>query len=146
MPGGGRYLPRRLGLDALVETLVEEHALMRSGIQRARGAAARKDFDGVRAELQSVDPIFRQHIADEESQILSLLIRETGIDGAAEEIKVFQQHRPIYNLMKKVGELASKSSAELEASQEELDQLFRLHAKTEEERVFPRARSLRREP
>jgi hemerythrin-like domain-containing protein len=144
MHEGERYTPRKMSLDALIEVLVDEHSVMKEGIQRAREAAARKDFEGARAELQKIDPVFRQHIADEESQILGLLVRELGARGAAEEIKVFQQHRPIYQLMKRVGELASMSSAELETNQDELKELFDLHAKAEETKVFPRAASLQR--
>ena len=139
---GRRYPPRKLTLDALIATLIEEHVLMRGCIRRAREAAARKDFEKVREELQKVDPVFRQHIADEEAQILGVLIREVGVKGAEQEIRVFQQHRPIYILMKKASDLASKSTAGLEASQAELEDLFELHTKAEEERVFPRAGSL----
>ena len=141
-----RYPPRRLALDVLVKKLVEEHSVMWNGIRKAREAAAKKDFEGVREELQRVDPVFRQHIADEEAQILGLLIRKKGVKGAAEEIEVFRQHRPIYNLMRLVQELASRSSAELEGSQEELERMFELHRKAEEEQVFPRALSLDRLP
>lgn len=145
MSEGGQSLPRKLPLGALIGRLVEEHLSMKAGIQRVRDAASRKDFEGVRAELQRIDPVFRRHIADEESQILGFIIGRTGVKGAAEEIKVFQQHRPIYTLMKRIGELSSRSPAELEASQGELEELFELHTKAEEEKVFPRASSLERE-
>lgn len=136
-----RYRPRLLTLDALIDVLVKEHSMMREGLRRARVNAARKDFEGVRAELREVDPIFRQHIADEESQILGMLIRRLGVQGAADEIKVFQQHRPIYQLMKRLSELAALSSGELEGKQDELEELFELHTEAEETRVFPRAKA-----
>ncbi|MDG7012028.1 MAG: hemerythrin domain-containing protein [Nitrososphaerota archaeon] len=139
---GANYRPRKMNLEALVATLVGEHVLMGEGLARAREAASRNDYEAVRTELKKLDPVFRQHIADEESQILGLLIGELGAKGAAEEIKVFRQHRPIYLLMKKADELASMSASGLEANQAELRDLFDRHARAEEGRVFPRARSL----
>ncbi|MDG6902429.1 MAG: hypothetical protein JRM80_10800 [Nitrososphaerota archaeon] len=144
MAEGDRYRPRPLPLGDLIEALVKEHLAMKEGLRRARDAAGRKSFDEAGAELRKVDPIFRQHIADEESQILGLLIRRLGVKGAADEIRVFQQHRPIYQLMKKVSELAALSSAELEGRQGELEELFELHTKAEEASVFPRAKGLSR--
>ena len=139
---GARYRPRKMNLEALVAMLVGEHALMGEGLVRAREAASRNNYEAVRTELKKLDPVFRQHIADEESQILGLLIEKLGAKGAAKEIKVFQQHRPIYQLMKKVNELASMSASELEANQAELKDLFDRHTRAEEERVFSRVRSL----
>ena len=89
-----------------------------------------------------MEPVFRQHIADEEATILGLLIGTLGIKGAEAEILVFREHRPIYLLMEKVGELARKSAAELQGSQEELAALFEEHTRAEEERVFPKALGL----
>jgi hemerythrin-like domain-containing protein len=137
-----RYPPRKLNFEALIAVLVEEHALMRDGLLKAREAAAQNDYEVVRKELVRLDPVFRQHIADEESTVLGILIRQLGVKGATAEIKVFQQHRPIYQLMKKVTELASMSAAELEANQTELNDLFVKHTAAEEEQVFPRAKTL----
>lgn len=140
--GGIRYAPRKLDFDALIETLVREHATMRNGLQEARDAFGKNDYEGVTVALQRIDPIFRQHIADEEATVLGLLVRSLGSKGAAEEIKVFQQHRPMYQLMKKAIALAAMSSEELELNQHELESLFDLHTKAEEGRVFPRASAI----
>ena len=134
-----RYAPRKMEFESLVRVLVEEHTTMREGLSRMRDAAARHDFRAVAAALKELDQIFRQHIADEESQILRLLIGELGVKGAEEEVRVFQQHRPIYQLMQAVAALASKSAEELEVEQTKLNALFLEHAAAEEERVFPRA-------
>jgi hemerythrin-like domain-containing protein len=137
-----RYLPRKIGLGPLIDVLVKEHSVMKEGLLRAEDAANRGNFETVSQELKDLDPVFRQHIADEESQILGMLVRLLGVAGAKEEIKVFQQHRPIYQLMRNVTELAAMSTAELQANQTKLNALFDEHAAAEEERVFPRARSL----
>ena len=140
--GGTRYAPRKTNLADLIRALVKEHSVMQDGLEKAKQAAKLRDFEGVAAELKKLDPIFRQHIADEESTILGLLVRRLGKEGAAEEIRVFQQHRPIYQLMKTVSDLAAKSAAELEASQDEVKLLFEQHTRAVEGRVFPRASSL----
>jgi len=131
--------PRSLGFESLIRLLVDEHKTMESGLARAKEGAQRRDFEAVSAELKALDPIFRQHIADEEAQILRLLIGELGREGADQEIRVFQQHRPIHQLMQLVAELASKSAVELESEQQRLSLLFRQHTSSEEGRVFPRA-------
>jgi hemerythrin-like domain-containing protein len=141
-----RYPPRELNFEALIAVLVKEHAVMKDGLLKARESAAQNDYDSVRNELARLDPVFRQHIADEESSVLGILIRHLGVNGAAAEIKVVQQHRPIYQLMKKVSELASMSVAELEANQTELNDLFDIHTAVEEKEVFPRAKSFSTAP
>jgi len=141
---GERYPPRNLGLEDLIAVLVSEHAIMKEGLRRAKEATERRDFDSVSKALKELDPIFRQHIADEESQILRLLISKLGVKGAAEEIRVFQQHRPIYRLMEKVARLANLPTAELEADQTELNALFDEHTAAEELHVFPRVASLQK--
>ena len=117
---------------------------MKLGLERAHAAAERRDFEAVGNELRELESVFRQHIADEEAQILGFLIKQLGVKGAADEIKVFQQHRPIYKLLEEVTELAELSSGELEASQSKLNTLFSEHAQAEEASVFPRAISLHR--
>ncbi len=136
------YRPRKLDTESLVRALVEEHRVMDAGLRSARDAASKGDFGGARQALAAVDPVFRQHIADEEATILGLLIRTLGAKEADEEIRVFRQHRPIYELMKKIDQLSSMSSVELEANQESLQALFREHTAAEEQRVFPRALAL----
>jgi len=138
-----RYAPRRLGLDALIRALTDEHAVMKAGLQRAEEAAKAGDFEGVSRALREIDPVFRQHIADEEATVLGLLIKTLGVKGAESEILVFRQHRPIYRLMERVAELAKRSAVELRASQLELDALFDEHTRAEEELVFPKALRLR---
>jgi len=134
-----RYVPRQLGFETLVGVLVQEHTKMKEGLSRVKDAAEKRDFEAVSVALRDVDPIFRQHIVDEESTILRLLIGGLGPKGAAEDIRVFQQHRPIYRMMQAVAELASKSATELEAEQAKLNALFLEHTAAEQERVFPKA-------
>ena len=134
-----RYLPRNLHIDELIEVLVKEHAVMKEGLRRTKQAAERKDFEDASRSLRQLDEVFRQHIVDEEAHILRLLVDELGMKGAEKEIRVFQQHRPIYRLMQIVSELAAKEAADLSSEGAKLNVLFDEHAGAEEEFVFPRA-------
>jgi len=115
---------------------------MKEGLLRMKDATERKDFKELSQTLKQLDPVFRQHIADEEAQILRLLVAQLGRKGAEAEIKVFQQHRPIYDLMRTIAELAPKGADDLEAEQAKLAELFEDHTSAEEQRVFPRALGL----
>lgn len=137
----GRYSPRDLGFEALVKALVGEHAKMKQGLSHVEEATERRDFEEVSKALRELDLIFRQHILDEESTVLRLLVKELGVKAAEEEIKVFQQHRPIHQLMQEVAELASMSADKLVDKQRELNALFLRHTSAEEHFVFPRATS-----
>ena len=136
------FAPRRMELADLVGVLVKEHVKMREGIRRTRTAAGQKDFEEVHRALNDVVLVFRQHVVDEEAQILGLLVAKLGVNGAEAELAVFRQHRPIYLVMQRLGELAERSPAELEADQAMLERLFEEHAALEESRVFPKAVAL----
>jgi hypothetical protein len=87
---------------------------------------------------------FRQHIADEEGQVLRLLIEAYGKEGAEEAIKVFRQHRPIYALMQTVEKFSELEAQELSLREAQLTELLGDHALTEEKRIFPGAISASR--
>ena len=134
-----------MGVESLIGVLVKEHRVMGEMLSGIRESARQRNFQGVADALRRLDSIFRQHIADEESQLLRLLIGELGRAGAEEEIRVFQQHRPIHRLMGDVAILAAKSAAELEKEEERLNALLAEHTALEEARVFPKALRLARE-
>jgi hypothetical protein len=139
---GQSYPPRKLELGELVKVLVAEHDTMRGKLARARDSLQRKDYSEASRIVKEMDPVFKQHIADEESQILGLLIARLGVKGAEEEIAVFRQHRPIYQLMQKLEDIGRIPASELAAREEELQGLFSEHTKLEEAMVFPKAGSL----
>jgi len=139
---GSSYRPRNLPLAELIKTLVAEHGVMQEGIERIRKASDHGDFEEVSKALKDLDEVFRQHITDEEAQILRLLVAELGAKGAEKEIMIFQQHRPIYGLMQTISELASKEAKSLASENLKLARLFDDHTKAEEERVFPRSLEL----
>ena len=130
---------RRLPLDELVATLVAEHAKMKDGISRTRNAMLTGNFARAKESMSAVVGTFRQHIADEEGQILRLLIEAYGRGGAEDALGVFRQHRPIYALMEALEGLSRLAPLELQARGAELAALLDDHAFSEENRIFPRA-------
>ena len=130
---------RRMNLGDLVALLVSEHAQMKKGLDQVRKAVETGDYAAASTSLAALERVFQQHIADEEGQILRILLDAYGVKGAEDAIKVFQQHRPIYSLMERIKQLASLPPPKLAAAQDELQALFDQHTAAEEDGVFPRA-------
>jgi hemerythrin-like domain-containing protein len=131
--------------EELIAVLIAEHAEMKRDLADVRQAARKRDFSSASKILVELDRLFKQHIADEEAQVLRILIEVYGVEGADDAIKVFRQHRPIYDLMEEVKRLASLSTEELASNEDRLRQLFEEHTLAEESRVFPRAKSAYKE-
>jgi hemerythrin-like domain-containing protein len=125
--------------EELISVLVAEHAEMKKGLAQVKQAISNKDFASASRVLGELDRLFRQHIADEEAQVLRILLDAYGVDGSNEAIIVFRQHRPIYDLMEKIKKLAALPIEELASSEDVLRQLFEEHTLAEESRVFPKA-------
>ncbi len=131
--------------EELVSVLVAEHEKMKKGFADVEQAVTRKDFSSASRILRELDSLFKQHIADEEAQVLRLLIDAYGVKGAEDAIIVFRQHRPIYDLMEEVKKLASLPPGDLASREDELRRLLDEHTLAEETRVFPRAVATYRE-
>jgi hemerythrin-like domain-containing protein len=127
--------------EELISVLIAEHAEMKRDLAKIRRAVSKRDFLSASGILRELDGLFKQHIADEEAQVLRILIDAYGVKGADDAIKVFRQHRPIYDLMEEVKRLASLSMEELASDEDRLRQLLDEHTLAEESRVFPRAMS-----
>ncbi len=130
----------------LIQVLLDEHREMKAELEMIEVATLARDYPKASEHLRELESIFKRHIEDEEAQVIRLLIGSLGRDGAAEEIKVFQQHRPIYALMKQVSRLSSLAPQELEAEEASLRNLFDDHTAAEEGRAFPRALECYRRP
>lgn len=132
-------------LEDLISVLVAEHGKMKRDLEAVQQAVSKKEFASASRTLRALDDMFKQHIADEEAQVLRLLIEVYGVKGAEDAIMVFRQHRPIYDLMEEVKKLASLTPEELASSEERLRRLLDEHTFAEESRVFPKAVSTFRE-
>ena len=138
-------MSRKIEFEELISVLVAEHAKMKNDLAEVGRAVSKKDFASASRTLQGLDILFRQHIADEEAQVLRILIDAYGVKGAEDAITVFRQHRPIYDLMEEVKKLASLSTGELASDETRLLSLLEAHTLAEESRVFPKAVSTYRE-
>ena len=131
-------------LEDLVAVLVAEHAEMKAGLENLRGVLESKDYATAKTVLAGLKIIFTQHIADEEAQVLKVLIEAYGVKGAEEAILVFRQHRPMYTLIEAFERFVTLTPVELESKEKELNELFGQHTRSEEARIFPWALSTRR--
>lgn len=122
-----------------------EHEEIEEKLADIAQSTSRRDFSSAAETLGQLDLLFRQHIADEEAQVLRVLIGAYGVIGADEAITVFRQHRPIYQLIEEVKKLASLSPEELASDETKLRNLLEEHTKAEENHVFPKAVSANRE-
>jgi len=133
--------PRRLAFADLISVLTSEHAEIRWKLTELKGSTETKDFTHAAAILKDLDQLFRQHIADEEAQVLPILIEAYGVKGAEQAIVVFRQHRPIYLLIQEVGRLASLPPEGLATNETKLGALLIKHTQAEETHIFPNALS-----
>ena len=124
-------------LDELISVLIAEHVQIKDGLETLQYRLAAKDFTSAKNVLSEVRGIFVRHIADEESQILRILIDAYGVNGANEAIEVFRQHRPIYEVMKAIEHFSDLPAQELESKEAELRSLLDRHTKAEENRIHP---------
>jgi len=131
--------------EELISVLIAEHAEMKRDLAQIKQALSNRDFSSASRVLRELDLLFKQHIADEEAQVLRILIEAYGVKGTDDAIAVFRQHRPIYDLMEEVKRFASLSSEELASDEDRLRQLLEDHTLAEESRVFPRAVSTYKE-
>lgn len=118
---------------------------MKEDLVEIKRSVSKRDFLAASKTLVHLDRVFRQHIADEEAQILRLLIGAYGVKGADEAIMVFRQHRPIYQLVEEVKKLASLPPGELALDETKLKSMLEEHTKAEENYVFPKAVSTYKE-
>lgn len=138
-------LSRKMGFEELISVLIAEHAEMKKDLADVKQAITKRDFSSASKRLGELDRLFKQHIADEEAQVLRILIDAYGVEGAEDAIRVFRQHKPIYDLMEEVRKLASLSVEELASDEHRLRRLLEEHTLAEESRVFPRAISTYKE-
>lgn len=126
-----------MDLQDLIATLIEEHRQMNDLVRELRAALSDQERSLAPELISRLVMIFKQHIADEESQILKILIESYGVRGAQDAIDVFRAHRPIYSIMQRLENLADLSHDELNSRQDELRELLSSHTSAEEGSVFP---------
>ena len=129
--------PRKLGLELLIDLLEGEHRKVESELRAVSGMIAARDPGGLGRLLQSLDEELLQHMLDEESGVLRILIKAYGKEGSRDAIEVFQEHVDIMDLLR---ELDVSITADRQMSAELLKRLDRLmpeHFRKEDITTFP---------
>jgi hypothetical protein len=78
--------PRRIEFEELISALIAEHVEIRKKLADIKQSVASREFPTAAMTLGDLDRLFRQHVADEEPQVLRLLIETYGVSGAEDAI------------------------------------------------------------
>jgi len=79
----------------------------------------------------------RQHVIDEESKVLKLLIDVHGRAGVGAAIRTFQRHRAVHHLLNEIENLARSAPESASGKYGELAQILQSHFGAEKDRIFP---------
>ncbi len=131
--------PRSMGFTELVELLAKEHVEFNGKMIDIRERIRLADFAGALSELVAMKEGLYQHIVDEESSVLTLLIDNLGRKGAAEAIEIFQEHVDIQDMIENLEGLLSTGNTSIEQLGASLDSFMAEHFRKEDEKVFPKA-------
>ncbi len=136
-------MSRKLEFGELLSVLMEEHVEVKQRMKYLQNAQDKGDYEGMARISRELTEILRQHIIDEESRILRILIGAYGRLGAGKAISVFRQHRPIFKLLQ---DISMATAPELRAwLRSELEELLLGHCEVEEKKIFPWALKTYRE-
>jgi len=82
-------LSRKMEFEELISVLITEHAEMKRDLAEVRKAVSKRDFLYASRVLRELDSLFKQHIADEEAQVLRILIDAYGVKGPTTQSRSF---------------------------------------------------------
>lgn len=129
--------PRELELPDLLDALMNEHDVVRNLLKELSTLLFENKYLTVANKLEDLNSIINQHIIDEEGKILGFLLDKFGKEKSSQAISIFQQHREIHQLVKKLQEhvlLSREGSARI---RDELENIMMRHFVAEESRIFP---------
>ncbi len=129
--------PRNLEFEELVSVLEQEHEDVSAVMRGLDGDIGSRQDEDVVASLRNLREVLLQHILDEESGVLRVLINAYGRDGSREAIEVFQEH---VDILKMLAELDDSITVDRKASKElrtTLDALMSEHFRKEDDVIFP---------
>lgn len=129
--------PRKLNLPDLIDTLVSEHGEVKNLLRDLSVLIAENRFSEVGDRLKDFRSYLDQHVIDEEASVLKTLLDAYGREGSARAIVVFQEHREIHQLIKKLQEVVMLSRDEPAKVRDALDSLMTRHFEAEESWIFP---------
>lgn len=131
--------PRSIELAELIELLGREHVDFSGRMVRVMEGISHADYKVALSELATIKEDIYQHILDEESSVLALLIRKLGRSGAAEAIEIFQEHVDIQDMIGRLEQHLSSGDTSIEELGASLDSFMKEHFRKEDEKVFPTA-------
>jgi iron-sulfur cluster repair protein YtfE (RIC family) len=129
--------PRDLEFEDLISVLEKEHTDVMNVMKELDGNLKIEESSGIQDRLRKLKEELLQHMLDEESGVLRILIKAYGKDGSRDAIEVFQEHVDIMDLLR---ELDLSVTADRQISVELLERLDRLmseHFRKEGIMIFP---------
>lgn len=131
--------PRSIGFVELIELLEKEHVEFNEMMSRIRRMIVEHKRSDALTNLTQMKEELYQHIVDEESSVLTLLIERFGREGAAEATEIFQEHVDIQSMIEELEDLLTTERLSTDEVVKNLDAFMRAHFRKEDERVFPKA-------
>ncbi|MGB9729295.1 MAG: hemerythrin domain-containing protein [Thermoprotei archaeon] len=129
--------PRSYELEDLINILLKEHKMIMNDITELKNAINERNHEKINEIFTRFDSYLNQHVIDEESRLLKILLDNYGREGSKEAIKVFQQHLKIHQLINDMKTLANTSLESLNSKEIELNEIFIIHFEKEEKEIFP---------
>jgi hypothetical protein len=132
-------MPRGESVEALVQSLLKQHAKIRSGLQAVEEAASREEMEKARTAAVKVRDLLRIHTEEEEGRLLVLINEAFGEVGASDAVAVFKQHSELNESARRLAD-SGMSHSDMEVAVRRLGTMFHDHTRAEEGRIFPCAR------
>jgi hemerythrin-like domain-containing protein len=129
--------PRQLEIPSLLDTLVKEHGEVRTMLKDLSALMSDNKFLIAVDRIKPLKPNIDQHVIDEEAKVLKILLDAYGREKSARAIAVFQEHREIHQLIRKLQESIYLSSDKSREVMDALEDLTERHFEAEESWVFP---------
>lgn len=131
--------PRNFEFTELVSVLEKEHEDVKAVMTELSGRITVDGDSDIIDRLADLREVLLQHIVDEESSVLRVLINAYGREGSREALEVFREH---VDILKLLGELEAGVTRDRGTSAEirsRLDTLMSEHFRKEDETIFPQA-------
>lgn len=124
-------------LEDLTGMLITEHEAMRETLLKIAILLNDGKFEEAYVLEKELESILRQHILDEDSQLLKFIIEVKGRQDAGDSIRVFQEHRRIMKLLAELEDWRRESFQELKGNFDEFSHTLKAHMRSEESLVMP---------
>ncbi|MBX8635422.1 MAG: hypothetical protein KIS30_01665 [Thermoplasmata archaeon] len=129
--------PRNMEFIELVSLLEKEHRDVKTVMSGLSELINREGVSDLKDRLMSLREVLLQHIVDEESSVLRILINRYGREGSRDALEVFREHVDILGLLNEL-EASVLSNRQTSAKvRDKLDALMSEHFRKEDDTIFP---------